>query len=276
MKESSLAEAGDNSMNPEEIQRALDDVFDQAVLFHSFTDYMRDYEIITHSVAAPSTVIPPTYHKYLFRYAVEVTTSTTVTERAWAHSLDDRLIDYEQGRTLDGYVWGIKWHLLYPGGKVVENSNRARFWTESLGIEFHEIDVETNAHRINIVFSELEVTKVDPGYSPFVAGDEPGGERDHAAAKRKDAGRNWELVVQEVFRIQGRGQAVIGQHLGSNVRSGDSVAVLRKEAEVGHVAGVIVEMSTPSPGKLALVLPGLDGESVRVGDRLVSRIASTE
>lgn len=170
----------------------------------------------------------------------------------------------------------MKWHCLYPGGKVVENSDRARVWTDRLGIEFHEVAVETNAHRINIVFSDLEVTKLDPGYSPFVVGDEPGGERDQALAKRKEAGRVWELVVQEVFRIQGRGQAVIGQHLGGNVRSGDPAAIVRKETEVGHVAGVVVEMSTPGPGRLALVLPGLDGESVRVGDRLVSRITSTE
>lgn len=72
-------------------------MFDQAVLFHAFTDYMRDYQILTLSVAAPSTGIPPTYDRYLFRYAVEVTTSTTVTETAWAHSLDDRLIDLRAG-----------------------------------------------------------------------------------------------------------------------------------------------------------------------------------
>jgi hypothetical protein len=40
-------------MNSEDIQRALDDVFDQAIVFHCFTDYMRDYEIITYSVADP-------------------------------------------------------------------------------------------------------------------------------------------------------------------------------------------------------------------------------
>ena len=237
---------------------------------------MRDYEIITYSVAAPSTGIPPTYDRYLFRYAVEVTTTTTVTGVAWRQSLDDRLIDYEQGKNLNGYVWGVKWHLLYPGGKVVADSNRARVWTEALGIEFHEVRVETNAHRIDIVFSDLEVTKVDLGYAPFTAGDQPGGERVLAATQRDEAGRVWELVVEQVFRIQGRGQAVIGQHLGGNVRSGDPAAVLRKEAEVAQVAGAIVEMSTPGPGKLALVLPGLDDGSVRVGDRVVSRITSTE
>lgn len=263
-------------MNSDEIQRALDDVFDQAIVFHAFTDYMRDYEIITYSVAAPSTGIPPAYDRYLFRYTVEVTTTTTVTEAAWSRSLDDRLIDYEQGKDLDGFVWGVKWHNLYPGGKVVENSTRARDWTESLGIAFHEVQIETNAHRLGIVFSDLEVTKVDPGFTPFAAGEQPGGELVQAAAASGKSGRVWELVVQEVFRIERRGQAVIGQHLGDTVRTGDPAAVVRSGAEVAQVAGVIVEMSAPGPGKLALVLPGFGGESVRVGDQLVSRIAGTE
>ena len=32
-------------MDSAEIQAAFDDVFDQAILFHGFADYMRDYEV---------------------------------------------------------------------------------------------------------------------------------------------------------------------------------------------------------------------------------------
>ena len=46
-------------MNAEEIDAALDDVFDQAMVFHSYTDYTRDDEIVTYSVAGGSTGIPP-------------------------------------------------------------------------------------------------------------------------------------------------------------------------------------------------------------------------
>ncbi|WP_435796265.1 YxiG-like protein [Micromonospora chersina] len=38
-----------------QLSRDLDDVFDQAVLYHAFTDYMRDYEAIVYVPAAPST-----------------------------------------------------------------------------------------------------------------------------------------------------------------------------------------------------------------------------
>ena len=92
-------------MNFEEMRHALDEVFDQAIIFRCLTDYIRDYEIITHSVADPITRIPPSYDRYLFRFAVEVTTTTTVTPETWRSSLDDRLIDYEHGKDLNGYVW---------------------------------------------------------------------------------------------------------------------------------------------------------------------------
>ena len=45
-------------MNSEQIHLALDNVFDQAIVFHSFTDYMRDYEVITLSVADPRSGDP--------------------------------------------------------------------------------------------------------------------------------------------------------------------------------------------------------------------------
>jgi len=33
--------------------------------------------------------------------------------------VNQRLIDYEQGRDLDGYVWGVKGQALYPGMKLL-------------------------------------------------------------------------------------------------------------------------------------------------------------
>lgn len=73
---------------------------------------------------------------------------------------------------LDGYVWGVKWQLLYPGAGVVEDSPRALQWSEALGIEFHEVCIETNTHRITLIIHELAVDKVSAGYHTFTAGDE--------------------------------------------------------------------------------------------------------
>jgi hypothetical protein len=156
-------------MNRAAIQTALDDVFDQALIFHGFTDYMRDYEVITYSVADPRTGIQPSFDRYRFRYCVEASVITTVSADNWRKSLDERLIEYATGVDLDGHVWGVKWQCLYPGGKVLAESPTAERWAEAIGIDFHEVVIEANGHKISLVFSDLEVTSVEPGYAPFIA-----------------------------------------------------------------------------------------------------------
>src|SRR5580658_2218683 len=98
------------------LERALDDIFDQALMYHAFTDYMRDYEVIVYATADPRTGIAPAHLRYLFRYCVEARSRTTLPPDTWRSSLDERLIDHAIGADLDGYVWGVKWQSLYPGG----------------------------------------------------------------------------------------------------------------------------------------------------------------
>lgn len=157
-------------MNESQLAERLEEIFDQGVVYHGFTDYMRDYEMIVHCTADPSTGIAPVYVRYLFRMCVHATVETTLTPEIWARSLDERLIDYETGVDLDGYVWGVKWHVLYPGARIVPKSRRAAQWSKSLGIDFHEIEIETNAHKFCIVFSDLAVAEVDPSYQPLHLG----------------------------------------------------------------------------------------------------------
>jgi hypothetical protein len=40
-----------------EIQAAFDDVFDQALIFHGFADYLRDYGLFVYATADPRTGI---------------------------------------------------------------------------------------------------------------------------------------------------------------------------------------------------------------------------
>ena len=157
-------------MDESQLAERLEAIFDQGVVYHGFTDYMRDYEMIVHCTADPSTGIVPTYQRYLFKMSVHATVDTTIRPEIWARSLDERLIDYETGVDLDGYVWGVKWHELYPGARVVADSQRADEWSAALGIDFHEVEIETNAHKIRIVFSDLTVEDVDPKYQPLHLG----------------------------------------------------------------------------------------------------------
>jgi len=142
-------------------------VFDHALLFHAFVDYIRDYEVVFFASAAPSTGIPPEHLRYVFRYCVEAIVESLVELEIWRMSLDDALINYETGVDLDGFVWGVKWQVMYPGASLVEGSTRAEKYQHALGIQFYEATIETNAQRITLVFSDLIVEAIEPGYSTF-------------------------------------------------------------------------------------------------------------
>ncbi|HEX5597622.1 MAG TPA: hypothetical protein VFX61_16630 [Micromonosporaceae bacterium] len=102
-----------------ELRRALDDVFDQAVVYHAYTNYMRDYEVIVYATADPRTDIQPAHLRYLFKHCVQAEASTALSPDIWRESLDERLTDPEIGPDLDGYVWAVRWQPLYPGAQLV-------------------------------------------------------------------------------------------------------------------------------------------------------------
>jgi hypothetical protein len=147
----------------------LDETFDHAVVHHGYTNYMRDYEVIIYATADPRTGITPSHLRYLFRYCVEARCETSVPAETWRVSLDDGLIADAPGVGLDGYVWGVKWHCLYPGARLLPESEATRRWSKALGVDFHEVRMETNAHNLTLLFSDLQVSEVSVGYAPFVA-----------------------------------------------------------------------------------------------------------
>jgi hypothetical protein len=160
-----------------EIQAAFDNVFDQAVVFHGFADYMRDYDVFIYAAADPRAGAGPRHLRYRFRHCVRATVTTALSPEIWKRSLDERLVDYEPGRELDGHVWGVRWQALYPGMKLAADSADAARWSRELGngMTFHEVDIQTNVQNISLVFSDLTVNVVETGYTPFTAqGPAPG------------------------------------------------------------------------------------------------------
>ena len=129
---------------------------------------MRDYELFIYATADPRTGIRPEHLRYRFRHCVRATVTTALSAEIWKRSLDERLTDYEKGRELDGYVWGVKWQALYPGMKLVHGSADATRWSHELGIPFHEAAIETNGNNFSLVFSDLAVSTVDAGCTPYV------------------------------------------------------------------------------------------------------------
>jgi hypothetical protein len=158
----------DRGVDRTEIQAAFEDVFDQAIQYHGFADYMRDYDIYIYATADPRIGITPDHLRYRFTHCVRATATSSVSPAIWKDSLDERLIDFETGRELDGYVWGVRWQALYPGISLVEESAEAARWSKELGIPFFEAIIETNGHNLSLVFSDLRVDVIQPGTVPFV------------------------------------------------------------------------------------------------------------
>jgi hypothetical protein len=155
-------------VDAEQITEALDDVFDQAIVFHGFADYMRDYDVVIYATADPRTGVQPEHLRYRFTNCVRAIVTSAVRPDVWIRSMDERLIDYEQGRDMDGYVWGVRWQALYPGARLLPTSDEAAHWSARLGLPFFEAEMKTNGHDINLVFSDLRVDRAEPGYAPFV------------------------------------------------------------------------------------------------------------
>ncbi|TWG18930.1 hypothetical protein FHU34_114304 [Micromonospora taraxaci] len=155
-----------------QLRQALDDIFDSGIVHHGYTDYMRDYEVIACVTADPRAGIPPVHLRYLFKYCVVAEVRTAVSPDTWRCSLDERLTDRTVGPDLDGFVWAVRWQPLYPGAEVVADSERARSWADKVGIPFHEVRFEMNAHVITLVFSDLDVAEVREGYAPFAVNED--------------------------------------------------------------------------------------------------------
>ncbi|MGV9284828.1 YxiG-like protein [Streptomyces sp. NPDC003730] len=154
-------------MDTAELQRTLSEHVGAVVVHHGYATYMRDYEVIVDVWNGPRS--PSTHLRYLFRHCVEARCETFLSTGTWRDSLDDRLLDPETADPdLGGYVWGVRFHELY-GAELRPASEAALSWSKALGIDFHEVHVETNAHDLTLLFSDLEVSEVPAGYAPFVA-----------------------------------------------------------------------------------------------------------
>lgn len=157
-------------MDTQEIDAALSDIYDQALEFHGFSTHLRDYDLFVQASADPATGIATSHLRYRFTYCVQANTVTSISPEVWSVSLDPRLVDYQTGVDLDGYVWGVNWQELYPTVRRLETSHEADAWSQRLGIPFHEVLICANAHQLSLVFSDLEITSLQRGHAPFVVG----------------------------------------------------------------------------------------------------------
>jgi len=76
----------------------------------------------------------------------------------------------------------------------------------------------------------------------------------------------FEITVEAVYVLRGRGVAVAGAHRGGEIRTGDKAELVGETGTI-PIDEVRVEMHKPL-GKLAVVLVGVDREQVHVGQVL--------
>jgi len=149
---------------------ALAQLYDKELIFHGFTPYMRDYEMVVYEPVDPNPKygLAPRHLRFLFRYCTEATVTSRVRPEVWSRSISDELLKVRHvSRDATGYVWGVEAQELHPGVTVVKGSKGAARWADQLGIAFHEVLVEANSQAIGLVFSEVTVSEGTPGYAPF-------------------------------------------------------------------------------------------------------------
>lgn len=83
-------------VNESQLREAFDDVLDQAVVFHGFADYLRDYDVYVYATTDPRTGIIPEHMRYRFTHCVRATVTTAVRRDVWSESVGDEFTDYDK------------------------------------------------------------------------------------------------------------------------------------------------------------------------------------
>jgi hypothetical protein len=155
------------------VQEKLDQypIFDDALVGHGFTSYMRDYDVITEFSAAYNTAYggvsyPAGSYRYRFTHCVVAEVTTTVSAEVWRVSWTDEYTNsqrWEDAGAPEGYLWGVEYALAYPGLIYEADAPRAKNWAQRLGKSMHEIVIKTNAYDIRLIFHDVVITQIAQG-----------------------------------------------------------------------------------------------------------------
>lgn len=79
-------------------------------------------------------------------------------------SWDDVFIDfdkYEKAGGPEGYVWGSNHIGIYPGFTLVDNSSKAKDWSEKIGKPMQEVELEAEIFTMNFIFHDWSIKKLN-------------------------------------------------------------------------------------------------------------------
>lgn len=140
-------------------------LFDNTIVRHSFVPYMRDYEVLVKAPERTREGKPlgtVSLYRFLFSHCPAISVETGLPAATWQVSHSDEFCDlaaWEAAGSPEGFVWGVGSMEAYPGARLVTDSILAREWSNKLGTSFHEVRIETNVHRLAIIFERLDVTQ---------------------------------------------------------------------------------------------------------------------
>lgn len=137
-------------------------MFDNAIVSHGFTSYMRDYEIIVNNIIDK----PDVRFRFLFTHCVFAEVITAITDATWRDSWTEeftRFDAWQEAGSPAGFVWGVEWMGAYPGMTVRTDSVVANPWTLRLGKPMQEAVIETNCQNIRLVYHDVSVAEIRDG-----------------------------------------------------------------------------------------------------------------
>jgi hypothetical protein len=151
------------------VQEKLDQypIFDDALVQHGFTSYMRDYDVITEFGASYGGIsYMAGSYRYRFTHCVVAEVTTTVSVEVWRASWTDEYTNsqrWEAAGAPEGYLWCVEYALAYPGLIYEADAPRAKNWAQRLGKSMHEIVIRTNAYNIRLIFHDVVITQIARG-----------------------------------------------------------------------------------------------------------------
>ena len=134
------------------------EMFDVAILWHGFTAYMRDYDVIVEVGGTGQG-----RYRYRFTHCPEANVSTQVSDEVWQESWDDLYTDYQKwldSGEPEGFVWGASWSMAYPGLSYLDDSPLAAEWAGRFGKPMHEVVIETEVFRLKLIFHDVIIQKL--------------------------------------------------------------------------------------------------------------------
>jgi hypothetical protein len=133
---------------------------DFAVIEHRFASHGRDYVMIIEDCLSSNRG----QHEIIFTHCVRADYDTRVRDDVWPKSWSDEFTDYERwtaAKEPDGYVWGTKWSLAYPGIRAVRDSAQAAEWCKRLGTQMFEATLETDRFFLRMIFHSVRSRKIN-------------------------------------------------------------------------------------------------------------------